>query len=241
MEHGLIQKALRPGAPVPNLEAYDEARARFSWDGARSELAGLPGGAINIAHEAVGRHAVGGRANQLALRWLAKTGAVQDFSYAELDRLANRFANLLGSLSIAQGERVFVLAGRIPELYIAVLGALKHGCVVSPLFSAFGPEPIATRLTIGRGHGAGHHLQPLPQEVAAIRASLPVAEACSGGPATRWQPDLPADMLDLPGAAGAGVRPSFARFPHAQRIPPCCISPAARPAAQRGACTCTRP
>ena len=78
-------------------------RRRASAGRRRGELAGLPGGAINIAHEAVGRHAVGGRANQLALRWLAKTGAVQDFSYAELDRLANRFANLLVSLSIERG------------------------------------------------------------------------------------------------------------------------------------------
>lgn len=38
---------------------------------------------------------------------------------------------------------VFVLAGRIPELYLAILGALKARCVVCPLFSAFGPEPIS--------------------------------------------------------------------------------------------------
>ena len=63
----------------------------------------------------------------------------------------NRFANALAGLGVQPGERVFVLAGRVPELYIAVLGALKAKCVVSPLFSAFGPEPIATRLEIGDG------------------------------------------------------------------------------------------
>ena len=47
----------------------------------------------------------------------------------------------------APGERVFLLMGRLPELYVALLGALKARCVVSPLFSAFGPEPIATRAT----------------------------------------------------------------------------------------------
>ena len=30
-----------------------------------------------------------------------------------------------------------------------MLGALRNGSVVSPLFSAFGPEPIATRINIG--------------------------------------------------------------------------------------------
>ena len=34
---------------------------------------------------------------------------------------------------------------------MAVLGSLKNGTPVSPLFAAFGPEPIATRLTLGAG------------------------------------------------------------------------------------------
>ncbi|HJV60398.1 MAG TPA: acetate--CoA ligase, partial [Albitalea sp.] len=50
---------------------------------------------------------------------------------------------------VGDGERVFVLLGRVPELYVAVLGALKARCVVTPLFSAFGPEPIATRMEMG--------------------------------------------------------------------------------------------
>lgn len=42
-----------------------------------------------------------------------------------------------------------MLLGRVPELYVAVLGVLKARCVVSPLLSAFGPEPLATRLELG--------------------------------------------------------------------------------------------
>ena len=44
---------------------------------------------------------------------------------------------------------MFSLLGRSPELYIAALGTLKNGSVFSPLFSAFGPEPIKARMTIG--------------------------------------------------------------------------------------------
>jgi acetyl-CoA synthetase len=196
MERGLIQKALRPGAPVPNLHAYDEARVGFSWDGARAELAGLPGGAINIAYEAVGRHAVSGRADHLAIRWLGKTGAVQDFSFMALDQLANRFANLLGNLSIARGERVFVLAGRIPELYVAVLGALKRGCVVCPLFSAFGPEPIVTRLTIGEGAVLVTTSSLYAKKIAGIRALLPMLQHVLVV-RDELEPALPAGTLDL--------------------------------------------
>ncbi|HEX2855959.1 MAG TPA: acetate--CoA ligase [Propionibacteriaceae bacterium] len=74
-----------------------------------------------------------------------------DLTYAELERRINRFANVLLGLGVGRGERLFILAGRIPELYVAMLGSLKAGVVVSPLFSAFGPEPVATRLVLGAG------------------------------------------------------------------------------------------
>jgi len=56
----------------------------------------------------------------------------------------------LAGLGIRRGDAVFALAGRIPELYVAALGTLKHGNVFCPLFSAFGPEPIRARMKIGR-------------------------------------------------------------------------------------------
>jgi acetyl-CoA synthetase len=136
---------------VPNLLDYEQTRAGFSWPAARRELAGLPGGGINIAHEAVDRHANGPRATHLALRWLGKQGQLCDFTYGDLSRLSNRFANVLRGLGVGAGERIFVLAGRIPELYIAALGAWKNRSVFCPLFSAFGPEPIQQRMTIGDG------------------------------------------------------------------------------------------
>ena len=64
-------------------------------------------------------------------------------------RASDRFANALRGLGVGTGERVFVLAGRIPELYIAALGTLKNRSVFCPLFSAFGPEPIQARMSIG--------------------------------------------------------------------------------------------
>jgi acetyl-CoA synthetase len=121
------------------------------WDQARRALAGLPGGGLNIAYEAVDRHAAGERAGHVAIRWLGAQGARRDITYAELAALSNRFANVYRSLGIRKGDAVFVLCGRIPELYAAVLGGLKCGAVVSPLFAAFGPEPLKTRINLGRG------------------------------------------------------------------------------------------
>ena len=123
----------------------------IAWEEARRELTGLPGGGLNIAHEAVDRHARGARAGHPALRWLPAAGGERAISFAELARLSNRYANVLRALGVAKGDAVFVLCGRIPDLYGAVLGALKCGAVVSPLFSAFGPEPLKTRVNLGRG------------------------------------------------------------------------------------------
>ena len=133
----------------PNLADYEAARAGFSGSAARAELDGLPGGGLNIAHEAVDRHLAHGRGDRLALRWLGKDGARREFTYRDFAGLSNRFANVLAGLGVGTGDVVFSLAGRIPELYVAALGTLKNGSVFSPLFSAFGPEPIKTRMEIG--------------------------------------------------------------------------------------------
>ncbi|MES2340310.1 MAG: acetate--CoA ligase [Pseudomonadota bacterium] len=135
-----------------NLKDYEAEVADFSWAAARAELQGLPHGGLNIAHEALDRHVQAGRGAQLALRWIGRDNTVRDFTYAELTIQANRFANLLLSLGVSRGDRVYSLLGRTPELYFAALGALKAGAVFTPLFSAFGPEPIRARMEIGQAN-----------------------------------------------------------------------------------------
>ncbi|WP_127999442.1 acetate--CoA ligase [Piscinibacter defluvii] len=149
MRDAVIHKTAADWPVAPNLADWAATCAAFSWQQVRDELAGAGAATLNIAQLAVDRHADGPRAGRTALRFLAADGRVSDCSYAELKARTDAFANLLDGLGVAAGERVFVLAGRLPALYVAVLGALKHGCVVTPLFSAFGPEPIATRMAIG--------------------------------------------------------------------------------------------
>jgi acetyl-CoA synthetase len=121
------------------------------WAAARRALDGLPGGlGLNIAHEAVERHATGARAGHTAIRWLGRNGESREFSYRDLSQLTNRFANALAALGVQRADRVYTLLGRVPELYVAALGTLKHRAIFSPLFSAFGPEPVHTRLALGQ-------------------------------------------------------------------------------------------
>ncbi len=147
----IIRKTAVDLRVAPNLIDYEGERASFSWPVVGRELAGLPGGGINIAWEAVGRHARGALRDKVAYRFLARGTPAYSVTYERLAELAGRFCSVLRQLHVGKGERVFILAGRIPELYVAVLGSLQHGAVVSPLFSAFGPEPIATRVNLGEG------------------------------------------------------------------------------------------
>ena len=150
MEWQVIRKLETGSGLVPNLLDYGAACRTFSWPNARAQLAGLPNGGINIAYEAVDRHVQEGRGERIALRVLGRSGDASEFSYAALSELSNRFANALATLGIMPGDRVFTLLGREPALYLTALGTWKHGAILCPLFSAFGPEPIAARMAIAQ-------------------------------------------------------------------------------------------
>ncbi|MEW6544895.1 MAG: acetate--CoA ligase [Nitrospirota bacterium] len=172
-----IIKSRRDWTIVPHLSDYWKDRAAFSWEKARRELDGLPGGlGLNIAHEAVDRHAAGSRRDHLAIRWLGKNGEEREYTYGRLQEQTNRFANVLQRLGVGKGDRVYALAGRIPELYIAALGTLKNRSVFCPLFSAFGPEPLRARLAIGQARVLVTTEALYQRKVAGIRASLPHLE-----------------------------------------------------------------
>ena len=200
-----IVKPRVAGAIPPHLDDYARVCAAFSWEAARAELDGLPEGrGLNIAHEAVDRHAAGDGADRVAIRWLGKSGEVRDYTYARLRELTDRFANALDALGVARGERVYALAGRLPELYVAALGVLKHGSVFCPLFSAFGPEPIRARMRIGGARVLVTTEALYRRKVVALREQLPelrhVVLVGEGGGRTAVPATL--DFHTLLGAAG---------------------------------------
>ena len=168
----IIRKDSAANRVTPNWTDYEGLRAAFSWTAARRELAGTPQGGLNIAYEAVDRHAGGTARDKTAFRFLGVEHR-RDLSYLQLSLLTNRFANVLCKLGVGKGERVFVLTGRIPELYIAVLGSLKNGSVACPMFSAFGAEPIATRMTIGDARVLVTTASLYRRKIMPIRARLP--------------------------------------------------------------------
>ncbi len=151
-----------------------DVAAEAVWAQARAGLAGLPGGrGLNIAHEAVDRHVDEGHGDREALRCLDLDGTVTRYTYRDLRLLTNRFASVLDSLGVLPGEAVFTLLGRGVSTYVTLLGTLKHTGVFSPLFAAFGPEPVRERLRMGRGRVLVTTAELYRRRVAGIRDQLP--------------------------------------------------------------------
>ena len=132
----------------------------------------------NIGHEIVDRHVADGRGDSVAIRFLSRNDGPdqtgQTYTYARLAAESNRFANVLEGLGTKSGEAVFLLAGRVPSLYVAVLGALKGRHIVCPLFSAFGPEPIRQRMTLGEAKVLVTSAALYRRKIAPIRDQLAV-------------------------------------------------------------------
>ncbi len=185
-----------PAAADHYLADYETARRTFDWQAARRELTGDSGPRLNIAQEALARQVEQGRGEQIAARFIDRDWNRLDLTYAELDRRASRFAGVLSHLGIERGATVATLLGRAPELFTVCLGALKAGNVFCSLFSAFGPEPLKTRLQLGHIKALVTTESLYRRKVAGIQPVLPelrhvliVRDAASG--------ELPAGTVDF--------------------------------------------
>jgi len=84
---------------------------------------------------------------RMVLRYLPLGIKVQaSLTYAELDRLSDRFAAALAGLGIRQGDRVAVMLPNLPQQVIAYFGVLKAGAVVVNTNPTYPPHELAPLL-----------------------------------------------------------------------------------------------
>ena len=120
-------------------QVLDDSAAPFSrW---------FVGGRTNTAYNALDRHILDGRGDQVALIYDSPvTDTVTRYTYSELrDRVA-RFAGALRDLGVGYGDRVIIYMPMIPEAVIAMLATARLGAVHSVVFGGFAPHELATRI-----------------------------------------------------------------------------------------------
>ncbi|QED48957.1 acetate--CoA ligase [Cytobacillus dafuensis] len=129
-----------------NLKNYDEMYNQFDWAEGEKAFSWYDTGRVNMAYEAIDRHAESFRKNKIAL-YFREGLRKEKYTFKEMKELSNKAGNILKSYGdVEKGDRVFIFMPRSPELYFAALGAIKLGAIVGPLFEAFMEGAVRDRL-----------------------------------------------------------------------------------------------
>jgi len=141
--------------------SYEELRGAFRWQVPEH---------YNIGVDVCDRHATGER--RLALVFQDERGTVRRFTFDEIKAQSNRFANVLAAHGLVRGDRLGILLPQAPETAIAHVAAYKAGLVAVPLFTLFGEDALAYRLS-NSGAAALITDRTGYAKIAAIRETLP--------------------------------------------------------------------
>jgi acetyl-CoA synthetase len=165
-----FRKPVAAAKKIANLQDYDKAyKASLRdpekyWAKAASELSWhkkwrrvldtskapfykwFVGGKINMVTNAIDRHVDSPRKNKVALIWEAENGEVRQFTYFQLQREVNKFANVLKSLGLKTGDCVAVYTGRCPEQAIAMLACAKLGITHNVVYGGLSVEALQSRI-----------------------------------------------------------------------------------------------
>ncbi|BAB06953.1 acetate--CoA ligase [Halalkalibacterium halodurans] len=128
-----------------NLKDYNEAVSTFDWSSVEKQFSWYETGKVNLAYEAIDRHAESNRQDKVALYYSDATRDEQ-YTFADMKKYTDKAGNVLRDAGVSKGDRVFIFMPRSPELYFALLGAVKVGAIVGPLFEAFMEGAVRDRL-----------------------------------------------------------------------------------------------
>ncbi len=105
------------------------------------------GGEMNTCYNALDRHVAAGRGQQAALIYDSPvTGVKETFTYDDLLDQVSRFAGVLRSLDVHQGDRVVIYMPMIPQAVIAMLACARLGAIHCVVFGGFAPRELALRI-----------------------------------------------------------------------------------------------
>lgn len=144
----IIKKDPAKFKKTPNLQDYDKAYKKFSIEKMEKEyLKFFDDNSLNAGYIAVDQHLKTDKKDKVALIFHASSGKHEKYTFSDLARKSNKFANVLKYLGVLKGDRVFIFLPTIPERYTAFLGTLKSGAIVGTMFSAFQEMALMDRLS----------------------------------------------------------------------------------------------
>ena len=100
----------------------------------------------NIGHICTRQQCDAGRDQKVAMRWLPATMEPVDYTFADLEVMTNKVANVMLQLGIKAGDVAFTFLPKMPEQFFALLGLLKMQAIAGPLFANFGEDALLDRL-----------------------------------------------------------------------------------------------
>jgi len=105
------------------------------------------GAKTNITVNCLDRHLDTWRKNKAAIIWEGNEPTeTKTYTYAQLHREVNKFANVLKAKNVKKGDRVAIYMPMIPELAIAMLACARIGAMHSIVFGGFSPDALADRI-----------------------------------------------------------------------------------------------
>jgi acetyl-CoA synthetase len=104
------------------------------------------GAKVNVCENCVDRHLQTHRKDKIAILWEGEPGETRTLTYAQLHAEVCKFANVLKSHGIKDGDRVLIYMPMVPEAAIAMLACARIGAVHSVVFGGFSAESIRDRL-----------------------------------------------------------------------------------------------
>lgn len=129
-----------------NLKNYDELRSTFKWEDVHKRFSWNETGKVNIAYEAIDRHAENPEKKDKVALLYSAPGREESLTFSDISKQSNQFANVLKKYDVQKGDRVFLFMPRSPEFYVSFFGILKTGAIAGPLFEAFMEQAVRDRL-----------------------------------------------------------------------------------------------
>jgi acetyl-CoA synthetase len=108
------------------------------------------GGVTNVVLNCIDRRRGTARYGQPVLVWEGEDGAESSWTFADLDRETCRLGWGLRRLGLGRGDVVGLYMPNLPQAAAAMLAVAKIGAIVLPMFSGFGADAIAQRLSDGQ-------------------------------------------------------------------------------------------